>query len=329
MSGYLFTSESVTEGHPDKVCDMISDAILDDIIASDPQARVACEVAATTGLILVMGEITTKHYCHVADVARQTLERIGYNQSQGFSAHSCAVLVSIDEQSPDIWQGVGQSIETRDGSNDTLDARGAGDQGLMFGFACTESETVEEGSYMPLPIFLAHRLARRMAEVRRDDRLPMVMPDGKTQVTMAYDKFVPEEVKTVLISTQHVPDAPYRLLRRELYEHVFLDCIPQDLWPGKDHHNVEFLVNPTGRFIAGGPEADSGLTGRKIIVDTYGGMCRHGGGPSPARTRPRLTGPRATTPVTWLKTWSPPAWRTGWSCRSAMLSGGPGRPACR
>jgi S-adenosylmethionine synthetase len=225
----------------------------------------------------VMGEITTGHYCHVSEIVRRTLQNIGYDRAQGFSATSCAVLVSIDEQSPDIWQGVGESMEAREGSADPLDARGAGDQGMMFGFACHESERVAEGSYMPLPIFLAHRLARLMAEARLEERIPMLMPDGKTQITLAYNGFEPQQVRTVLISTQHVEDVSNSHLRRELFEHILVPGIPQDLLSGQDYRHVEFLVNPTGKFVAGGPEADSGLTGRKIIVDTYGGMARHGG----------------------------------------------------
>jgi len=278
MSSYLFTSESVTEGHPDKVCDKIADSILDDIIGHDPQARVACEVAATTGMVLVMGEITTDHYCNVAGVTRDTLLRIGYDSAQGFSSSSCAVLVSIDEQSPDIWQGVGQSLEAREGSEDPLDYRGAGDQGMMFGFACRESELVAPDSYMPLPIYLAHLLARLMGEARHSELLPMLMPDGKTQITVGYEGFTPRVVKTALISTQHVPDIGAPRLRRDLYEHILLAAVPGSLCPNGDHRHIEFLVNPTGKFVIGGPEADSGLTGRKIIVDTYGGMSRNGGG---------------------------------------------------
>jgi len=278
MSDILFTSESVTEGHPDKVCDKIADAILDDIIGHDPRARVACEAVATTGLVLVMGEITTDHYCNVAGVARDTLQRIGYDSAQGFSAASCAVLVSIDEQSADIWQGVGQSIEAREGSTDPLDALGAGDQGIMFGFACRESEQVAPGSFMPLPIHLAHTLARLLAEARHSDELPMLMPDGKTQVTVGYEGFAPRAVPTVLISTQHVPDVGVERLRRDLFEHILKPAVPASLCPGGDHGKIEFLVNPTGKFVIGGPEGDSGLTGRKVIVDSYGGTARHGGG---------------------------------------------------
>jgi S-adenosylmethionine synthetase len=278
MSSHLFTSESVTEGHPDKVCDKIADAILDDIIGHDPQARVACEAVATTGMVLVMGEISTDHYCNVPGVARDTLARIGYDSAQGFSSSSCAVLVSIDEQSSDIWQGVGESVEARKGSDDPLDALGAGDQGIMFGYACSESELVAPGSYMPLPIHLAHTLARLMAEARQSDKLPMLMPDGKTQVTVGYEGFTPRAVQTVVISTQHVPDIGAERLRRDVFEHILQPAVPTSLCPGGAHQNIEFLCNPTGKFVIGGPEADSGLTGRKVIVDSYGGTARHGGG---------------------------------------------------
>jgi S-adenosylmethionine synthetase len=278
MSAYLFTSESVTEGHPDKVCDKLADSILDDIITHDSSARVACEAMATTGLILVFGEITTDHYCDVRQVVRDTLTDIGYVYSYGFMADSCAVLTSIDEQSGDIGQGVTASWETRHGSDDPLDRLGAGDQGMMFGFACTESERVAEGTYMPLPILLAHRLARQLARVRKEDELTYLRPDGKTQVTVRYEDRVPQEVRTVLISTQHAEDAELERMTSDLRECVLARVLPAVLCPGGEMGKIEFLLNPTGRFVRGGPEADSGLTGRKIIVDTYGGMSRHGGG---------------------------------------------------
>jgi S-adenosylmethionine synthetase len=278
MREYLFTSESVTEGHPDKVCDKIADSIVDDILANDAQARVACEVAANTGLIFVFGEITTSHYCNVAQIARDTLIEIGYDACPGFSAQSCAVLTSIEEQSPDIAGGVFTSLEWREGSQDELERTGAGDQGMMFGFASTDSEMVEPGSYMPLPIFLAHQLARRLAEARRSGQVDGLRPDGKTQVTVAYEGFIPRAVRTVLISTQHTDEVERAALARGLYEHVLQPVVPSALCPGGNHREIEFLVNPSGRFVRGGPEADSGLTGRKIIVDTYGGMGRHGGG---------------------------------------------------
>ena len=278
MRNYLFTSESVTEGHPDKVCDKISDSIVDDILASDPQARIACEVAANTGLILVFGEVSTDYYCNVAQIARETLTAIGYDTCPGFSAHACAVLVSIDEQSPDIAGGVFTSLEWREGSRDDLERTGAGDQGMMFGFACTDSEAVEEGTFMPLPIHLAHRLARALADARRGGLVPGLRPDGKSQVTVEYEGYAPKAVRTVLISTQHDEHLEQAKLARGLFEHVLLPVVPAELCHGGGHREIEFLVNPSGRFVRGGPEADSGLTGRKIIVDTYGGMGRHGGG---------------------------------------------------
>jgi len=278
MGEHLFTSESVTEGHPDKVCDRIADAVLDDILAHDPQARVACEVAANTGLVFAFGEITTTHYCDIPGIVRSTLAAIGYDGECGFSSTSCAVITSITEQSPDIAGGVSHSLEQRSGDTDVLDELGAGDQGMMFGFACTESERLAPGSLMPLPIYLAHGLARRLAEVRRSGLMPQLKPDGKTQVGVAYDGFIPLAVRNVLISTQHTADAEQERLRSELFEHVLRPVLPAELCVKGRLEAVEFLANPSGRFVQGGPEADSGLTGRKIIVDTYGGMARHGGG---------------------------------------------------
>jgi S-adenosylmethionine synthetase len=278
MREYLLTSESVTEGHPDKVCDQIADAVLDDILAHDRGARVACEVIANTGLVLVFGEITTVHYCDVAGIARRTLRRIGYDDHCGFSAQSCAVLVSIDEQCPDIAQGVNLSVEARQGSDDPLDARGAGDQGMMFGYACTESERAVPGAYLPLPIVFAHGLARRLAEVRRSGELPGLRPDGKTQVTVRYAGNAPRQVETVLISTQHAEQATQAALHDGLRELVLKRVVPAELCPGGDYAKLEFMTNPTGKFVKGGPEADSGLSGRKVVVDTYGGLARHGGG---------------------------------------------------
>jgi len=278
MGEHLFTSESVTEGHPDKICDRIADAILDDILENDSQARVACEVMANTGMLLVFGEITTAHYCDLAGLARRTLRRIGYSDHCGFSAETCAVLVSIDEQSPDIAAGVGESLEVREGSADPLDGRGAGDQGIMFGYACTESEVLAAGSFMPLPIMLAHTLARRLAEVRHSHALEFLKPDGKTQVTVRYDGLAPQLIETVLISAQHVEGAQYATMREAVLEHVVRSVLPAQLTPAGDGLPGQFLFNPAGLFVKGGPEADSGLTGRKIIVDTYGGSARHGGG---------------------------------------------------
>ena len=278
MSGIrLFTSESVTEGHPDKVADQVSDAVLDEVLRGDPDpanARVACETFVTTGLVVVGGEITTDTYVDIARVARQTLVGIGYDSHDaGFDGNTCGVLVAIDEQSPDIAGGFEKSFELRGGGSDVdaeLDSLGAGDQGMMFGYACRETDAL-----MPLPIQLAHRLAERLSEVRRQGLVPYLLPDGKTQVTVAYDGDKPVRVERVLISTQHKPDIDIAtLLTPDLVEHVINPLIPS----GIDWDPERVLINPSGRFELGGPRADAGLTGRKIIVDTYGGMARHGGG---------------------------------------------------
>jgi S-adenosylmethionine synthetase len=277
MREYLFTSESVTEGHPDKVCDQIADAVVDDILAADPAARIACEVIANGSLVFVFGEITTQHTPDYDSLARETIRRIGYTDGS-FSADGASVLLGIKQQSPNIAAAVAQSLEARSGSSDALDAAGAGDQGMMFGFACTESEPYAEGTFMPLPMHLAHRLARRLAEVRKAGVMPLLCPDGKTQVTLQYNGFTPQAVHTVLISTQHVPGADQQQLRSALLEHVIAQVIPGELCPGGDPGALNFLSNPSGRFEMGGPQADSGLTGRKLIADTYGGAARHGGG---------------------------------------------------
>jgi S-adenosylmethionine synthetase len=273
MSSYTFTSESVTEGHPDKMADQVSDAILDAILAEDPMGRVACETLLTTGLVVVAGEITTKAYVDIPKIVRSTVCGVGYDrESYGFDGTTCGVITAIDEQSPDIAQGVDTAFEVRSGTSgeDILNAQGAGDQGMMFGYACDETEDL-----MPLPIWLAHRLAHRLAEVRRAGVLPYLRPDGKTQVTVEYRDGEPAALKTVLISTQHQPGLDCEtLLKPDLQEHVIHPLLPAQF--ADDHY--ELLANPTGAFELGGPHADTGLTGRKIIVDTYGGAARHGGG---------------------------------------------------
>jgi S-adenosylmethionine synthetase len=268
----LFTSESVTEGHPDKICDQVSDAVLDAIYAEDPQARVACETAVTTGLVLVMGEITTSCYVDIPKVVRETIRKIGYTEAKyGFDGDTCAVLTAIDEQSPDIAMGVDKALEAKTGEMDEaeIEAIGAGDQGLVFGYACNET-----AEYMPMPISSAHRLARKLAEVRKNETIPYLRPDGKSQVTVEYEDDQPRRIDTVLISTQHDPAVAHDRIERDIITQVIKTVIPAHLIDER----TRFLVNPTGRFVIGGPNGDSGLTGRKIIVDTYGGMARHGGG---------------------------------------------------
>ncbi|MBT2575815.1 methionine adenosyltransferase [Bacillus sp. ISL-51] len=269
----LFTSESVTEGHPDKICDQISDSILDEILKNDPNARVACETSVTTGLVLVSGEITTSTYVDIPKTVRETIKEIGYTRAKyGFDAETCAVLTSIDEQSADIAMGVDQALEAREGtmSDAEIDAIGAGDQGLMFGYACNETKEL-----MPLPISLAHKLARRLSEVRKEDILPYLRPDGKTQVTVEYDENnKPVRIDAIVISTQHHPEITLEQIQRNLKEHVINPVVPEELID----EETKYFINPTGRFVIGGPQGDAGLTGRKIIVDTYGGYARHGGG---------------------------------------------------
>lgn len=269
----LFSSESVTEGHPDKVCDRISDTILDALIANDPSARAAVETVVTTGLVAVVGEVTTNGYVDIPALVRNAIRDIGYTSSEiGFDADSCGVLVSIDQQSADIAGGVDASLEARtDAGADPLDQQGAGDQGLMFGYATNETE-----SFMPLPIHLSHRLAQRLTEVRKRGIVPGLRPDGKTQVTVDYDGDRPVRVRTVVVSTQHDADVSQEWLSRAIQEHVVLPVLEAEA--GVDTSEVEVLVNPSGRFVIGGPQGDAGVTGRKIIVDTYGGMARHGGG---------------------------------------------------
>ena len=266
----LFTSESVTEGHPDKMADQISDSILDAIIAQDPQSRVACETLVTTGQVHVVGEISTNCYVDIPKIIRSTVEEIGYTDaSYGFDCKTCGILVSLDEQSPDIAQGVDKALEARDGKMDEAEAVGAGDQGMMFGYATNETP-----EFMPLPIALAQRLARRLKEVRKNGTLGYLRPDGKTQVTIVYEDGKPVAVDTIVISTQHDEDVTLEQIRKDLIEHVIKPVVPADLLK----EETRIFVNPTGKFVIGGPQGDSGLTGRKIIVDTYGGWARHGGG---------------------------------------------------
>ncbi|WP_027956481.1 methionine adenosyltransferase [Halobacillus kuroshimensis] len=269
----LFTSESVTEGHPDKICDAISDAILDEILKNDPNARVACETTVTTGLVLVSGEISTNTYVDIPSIVRQTIKDIGYTRAKyGFDADTCAVLTAIDEQSPDIAGGVDVALESREGkmSDDEIEAIGAGDQGLMFGFANNETPEL-----MPLPISLAHKLSKRLSDVRKDGTLDYLRPDGKTQVTIEYDENDhPVRVDTIVISTQHAEEVTLEQIQKDLKEQVIGPVVPE----GYIDDETKYFINPTGRFVIGGPQGDAGLTGRKIIVDTYGGYARHGGG---------------------------------------------------
>lgn len=267
---HFFTSESVTEGHPDKICDQISDAILDEIMAKDPMGRVACETTATTGMVMIMGEISTRCYVDIPKIARDVIKEIGYDNAEyGFDCNTCAVMTVIDEQSADIALGVDHSMENKSGSENEADLFGAGDQGMMFGYACDETPEL-----MPLTISLSHKLARRLTEVRKSGLMPYLRPDGKSQVTIEFENDIPKRIEAVVISSQHSADIDMETLRREMKENVIMQVLPQDMVD----ENTKIYINPTGRFIIGGPQGDSGLTGRKIIVDTYGGYARHGGG---------------------------------------------------
>ena len=273
MERVLFTSESVTEGHPDKMCDQVSDAILDALMEKDPMSRVACETAMTTGIVMVMGEVTTNAYVDIQKIVRDTVADIGYTRGKyGFDAQTCGVIVSLDEQSPDIAMGVNQALEARENlmSDEDLEAIGAGDQGMMFGYATNETE-----EYLPYPIAMAHKLSRQLTKVRKDGTLPYLRPDGKTQVTVEYnEEGKPERLDTVVLSTQHDPDVSQEQIRKDIKRYVFEAVIPDNMID----ENTKYFINPTGRFVIGGPHGDAGLTGRKIIVDTYGGYARHGGG---------------------------------------------------
>ena len=273
MERLLFTSESVTEGHPDKMCDQISDAILDALMEQDPMSRVACETATTTGLVMVMGEITTKGYVDIQKVVRNTVREIGYDRAKyGFDCDTCGVIVALDEQSPDIAMGVDKALEAKENkmTDEELEAIGAGDQGMMFGYATNETD-----EYMPYPIYLAHKLARQLTKVRKDGTLRYLRPDGKTQVTVEYDENgKPSRLDAVVLSTQHDEEVTQEQIHKDIKKYVFDEILPAEMVD----ENTKFFINPTGRFVIGGPHGDSGLTGRKIIVDTYGGMARHGGG---------------------------------------------------
>ena len=273
MERLLFTSESVTEGHPDKMCDQISDAILDALLEQDPMSRVACETATTTGLVMVMGEITTKGYVDIQKVVRNTVREIGYDRAKyGFDCDTCGVIVALDEQSPDIAMGVDKALEAKENkmTDEELEAIGAGDQGMMFGYATNETD-----EYMPYPIYLAHKLARQLTKVRKDGTLRYLRPDGKTQVTVEYDENgKPSRLDAVVLSTQHDEEVTQEQIHKDIKKYVFDEILPAEMVD----ENTKFFINPTGRFVIGGPHGDSGMTGRKIIVDTYGGMARHGGG---------------------------------------------------
>ena len=302
MSKHLFTSESVTKGHPDKICDQISDGILDAMLEQDPMSRVACETTCTTGQVLIMGEITTNAQVDIPAIARKIICDIGYDDDKkGFNGNTCAILTALDKQSPDIAMGVDKSFELKNDEEDAYNLNGAGDQGMMFGYACNETPEL-----MPLPISLANKLAVKLTQVREDGTLPYLYADGKTQVTVEYDDGKPVKVTAVVVSSQHSADVELETLRQDIIEKVIKTTVPAELM---DEDTV-FYVNPTGRFVVGGPHGDSGLTGRKIIVDTYGGYAATAAVPSVVRTRQRWIAARLTLPAGWPKTWWLPVWRT-------------------
>ena len=317
---YLLTSESVTEGHPDKLCDQISDAVLDSVLARDPTGRVACEACVTNGLVVVMGEITTSTYVDVPLLVRETIKGTGYvNADYGLDYKSCGVSISIQEQSKDISAGVSTSLELRQrGQSSTnredMDAIGAGDQGMMVGFACNETPEL-----MPLPIALSHRLCRRLAEVRKEGLIPYLRPDGKSQVTVEYAYGVPKRVDTVVLSAQHAPDVDNDVISRDLMEHVVRKIVPEELMDSR----TKYFMNPSGRFSIGGPAGDTGLTGRKILVDTYGGLARHGGGAFSGKDPTKVDRSGPTQPATSPRTWWRRAWPTGWRYWCPTPSGSP------
>ena len=310
MKKRLFTSESVTEGHPDKICDQISDAVLDALLAKDPMSRVACETAITTGLVLVMGEITTEAYVDIQKIVRDTIREIGYDRSEyGFDANTCGVIVALDEQSRDIAMGVDNSLEVKENlTEDELAKIGAGDQGMMFGYATNETE-----EYMPFPISLAHKLTKQLAKVRKDGTLKYLRPDGKAQVTVEYDENgKPMHLNAIVLSTQHDEEVTTEQLRRDVKKHVLDVILPADMID----ENTKIYINPTGRFVIGGPNGDSGLTGRKIIVDTYGGYARHGGGAFSGKDCTKVDRSASYAAVMWQRILLPQVWLTGarYSC---------------
>lgn len=307
----LFTSESVTEGHPDKIADQISDAVLDAILTQDPKGRVACETIVTTGQVHIFGEISTQCYVDIARIARETINDIGYNRAKfGFDGNTCGVLISIDEQSPDIAMGVDKALEAKEGTA-AEEETGAGDQGMMFGYATNETE-----SYMPMPAYLANKLALQLTKVRKEGVLPYLRPDGKTQVTVEYDDGKPTRVDAIVVSSQHAPEVTNEQIRKDIIEKVIKPVVPAEMLDDE----TKYYINPTGRFVIGGPQGDAGLTGRKIIVDTYGGMARHGGGAFSGKDPSKVDRSAAYAARHVAKTMLPQAWQTSAKSSWPMLS---------